>query len=179
MHARAMEAPTPDSVKAPFAGERFSLHGVTTTFSREGSRFVVRTDGPEGTLQDFDVSYTFGVEPLQQYLLPLPGGRYQALSISWDTRAAAAGGQRWFHLYPQHGASRRRRPALDEPFAELERALRGVPFDQPAQGLRRGAQQLQDNLVGHQRGVRILSRRRVTPRRLGARTLVHSAARGQ
>jgi len=64
MHARAMEAPTPDSVKAPFSGERFSQHGVTTTFSREGNRFVVRTDGPEGTLQDFDVSYTFGVEPL-------------------------------------------------------------------------------------------------------------------
>jgi len=100
MHARAMEAPTPDSVKAPFSGERFSQHGVTTTFSREGNRFVVRTDGPEGTLQDFDVSYTFGVEPLQQYLLPMPGGRYQALSISWDTRALAVGGQRWFHLYP-------------------------------------------------------------------------------
>src|SRR6476646_8155600 len=28
MHARAMEAPTPDSVKAPFSGERFSQHGV-------------------------------------------------------------------------------------------------------------------------------------------------------
>ena len=100
MHARAMETPTPDSVKAPFAGERFSQHGVTSTFSRNGDRFVVRTDGPDGTLQDFDVAYSFGVEPLQQYLLPLPGGRYQALSVSWDTRPAAAGGQRWFHLYP-------------------------------------------------------------------------------
>jgi hypothetical protein len=95
-----MEEPTPHSVKAPFAGEHFSHHGATTTFSREGNRFVVRTGGPEGTPQDFNVSYTFGVEPLQQYLLPLPGGRFQALSISWDTRAAAVGGQRWFHLYP-------------------------------------------------------------------------------
>jgi hypothetical protein len=67
MHARAMETPTPDSVKAPFGGERFSQHGVTTTFSRTGDRFVVRTDGPDGTLQDFDVAYSFGVEPLQQY----------------------------------------------------------------------------------------------------------------
>jgi len=100
MHARAMEAPTPESVKAPFAGERFSLHGVTSTFSRNGNRFIVHTDGPGGALENFDVAYTFGVEPLQQYLLPLPGGRYQALSISWDTRPAAAGGQRWFHLYP-------------------------------------------------------------------------------
>jgi Flp pilus assembly protein TadD len=99
MHARAMEKPAPGSVKAPFAGERFSLHGVTSTFFRNGNRFIVRTDGPDGALQDFDVTYTFGVEPLQQYLLPLPGGRYQALSLSWDTRPAAAGGQRWFHLY--------------------------------------------------------------------------------
>ena len=100
MHARAMETPTPDSVKAPFAGERFSLHGVTSTFSRSGNRFIVHTDGPDGAPHDFDVAYTFGVEPLQQYLLALPGGRYQALSISWDTRPAAAGGRRWFHLLP-------------------------------------------------------------------------------
>jgi hypothetical protein len=30
----------------------------------------------------------------------MPGGRLQALSIAWDTRPEAAGGQRWFHLYP-------------------------------------------------------------------------------
>ncbi len=27
-------------------------------------------------------------------------GRKQALSIAWDTRPKAQGGQRWFHLYP-------------------------------------------------------------------------------
>ncbi|MGD8809984.1 MAG: tetratricopeptide repeat protein, partial [Gammaproteobacteria bacterium] len=36
-----------------------------------------------------------------QYLIELPGGHVQALSIAWDTRPAAEGGQRWFHLYPQ------------------------------------------------------------------------------
>jgi predicted CXXCH cytochrome family protein len=46
------------------------------------------------------VQYTFGVEPLQQYLVELPGGRLQALSLAWDTRPVEAGGQRWFHLYP-------------------------------------------------------------------------------
>ena len=42
----------------------------------------------------------FGYHPLQQYLLSLPGGRLQALSIAWDSRSAGQGGQRWFHLYP-------------------------------------------------------------------------------
>ena len=46
------------------------------------------------------MKYTFGVDPLQQYLIELPGGRLQALSIAWDTRPKAKGGQRWFHLYP-------------------------------------------------------------------------------
>jgi hypothetical protein len=40
------------------------------------------------------------VTPLQQYLVEFPGGRLQALSIAWDSRPKAAGGQRWFHLLP-------------------------------------------------------------------------------
>src|SRR5262249_24545262 len=38
--------------------------------------------------------------PLQQYLIEFPDGRLQALGIAWDTGPRAAGGQRWFHLYP-------------------------------------------------------------------------------
>src|SRR5262249_20683160 len=38
--------------------------------------------------------------PLQQYLVPFPDGRLQALGIAWDTRPKEQGGQRWFHLYP-------------------------------------------------------------------------------
>ncbi|MDP2354496.1 MAG: tetratricopeptide repeat protein, partial [Beijerinckiaceae bacterium] len=48
----------------------------------------------------FVIKYTFGVEPLQQYLVEFPDGRVQALSVSWDSRPKESGGQRWFHLYP-------------------------------------------------------------------------------
>ena len=61
---------------------------------------MVRTDGPDGKLADFEVKYTFGVTPLQQYLIEFPGGRLQSLGVAWDTRHEAEGGQRWFHLYP-------------------------------------------------------------------------------
>jgi predicted CXXCH cytochrome family protein len=98
-HDRAMEKAGPDAVLGDF-DTTFTRHGITTTFSRRDGKYVVRTDGPDGTLQDYEVAYTFGVDPLQQYLLPLPGGRYQALSIAWDTRPKDQGGQRWFHLYP-------------------------------------------------------------------------------
>jgi hypothetical protein len=56
---------------------------------------------PDGKLADYEISYTFGVYPLQQYLIAFPGGRYQALSIAWDSRPKEQGGQRWFHLQPE------------------------------------------------------------------------------
>jgi predicted CXXCH cytochrome family protein len=99
-HDLAMQPATDSTVSGNFSNARFTYAGVTTTFSRHAGQFVVRTDGPDGTLRDYDVKYTFGVRPLQQYLIELGGGRLQALSIAWDTRPRAAGGQRWFHLYP-------------------------------------------------------------------------------
>jgi len=75
-------------------------NGIKTTFYKKGKTFMVRTEGPDGKLHDYEVAYTFGVYPLQQYLIPFPGGRYQALDIAWDSRKKEEGGQRWFHLHP-------------------------------------------------------------------------------
>ena len=74
---------------------------MTSRFYRRGGGYYVTTDGPDGKLAEFKVAYTFGVFPLQQYLIAMSGGRYQALSIAWDSRPQAEGGQRWFHLYPK------------------------------------------------------------------------------
>ncbi len=89
------------TVLGDFANATLTHHGVTTTFSRDGEKFMVRTDGPDGALHDYEIAYTFGVYPLQQYLIAFPGGRYQALGIAWDSRPKDQGGQRWFHLYPE------------------------------------------------------------------------------
>jgi len=99
-HDLAMQEAREATVLGDFGGATYTYNGVTSTFSRRGDRFNVRTDGPDGRLQDYEVAYTFGVYPLQQYLIALPGGRYQALSLAWDARQGAQGGQRWFHLYP-------------------------------------------------------------------------------
>ncbi len=99
-HALAMQAANPNTMLGNFANATFSKDGVNTTFFQRDGEYWVRTDGADGRLADFRVAYTFGVEPLQQYLLELPAGRLQALSIAWDTRAKEQGGQRWFHLYP-------------------------------------------------------------------------------
>ncbi len=99
-HALAMQPATAGTVLGDFADARMEHLGVVTTFSRSGDKFTVRTEGPDGALHDYEITYTFGVYPLQQYLLAFPGGRYQALGIAWDSRPKDQGGQRWFHLYP-------------------------------------------------------------------------------
>jgi len=99
-HDLAMQEATSATVLGDFSERKFQHGGVTTDFFRQGDEFFVRTDGPDGVLADFRIAYTFGVEPLQQYLVTFPDGRLQALPVAWDTRSEAAGGQRWFHLYP-------------------------------------------------------------------------------
>ncbi len=99
-HDLAMEPANEDTVVGNFDNAEFAYAGVTTTFFRQDGKFMVRTDGPNGRLQDYEIAYTFGIDPLQQYLIEFPGGRLQALNVCWDTRAESEGGQRWFHLYP-------------------------------------------------------------------------------
>lgn len=100
-HALAMQKADEKSVLGNFQNATFRKDGVTSTFFMRNDRYVVTTDGPDGRLHEYPIAYTFGVDPLQQYLVEFDKGRYQALSIAWDTRPASAGGQRWFHLYPK------------------------------------------------------------------------------
>ena len=99
-HALAMQPATVATVLGDFSGAQLEHFETTTTFSRAGEKFMVSTDGPDGARRDFPIAYTFGVYPLQQYLIEFPNGRYQALGIAWDNRGREAGGQRWYHLYP-------------------------------------------------------------------------------
>jgi predicted CXXCH cytochrome family protein len=98
-HDRAMEVASDQTVLGNFHNASLTQGGVTTRFYRREGRFLVYTEGPEGHMGEFEVAYTFGVSPLQQYLVAFPGGRLQCLPFCWDTRPASDGGQRWFHIY--------------------------------------------------------------------------------
>jgi predicted CXXCH cytochrome family protein len=99
-HAHAMAHANADTVFGDFDNATFDYYGTTSRFFKEDGKFYVETDGADGTLQTFEVKYTFGLEPLQQYLIEFSDGRVQALTIAWDSRPEEEGGQRWFHLYP-------------------------------------------------------------------------------
>ncbi|WP_043160309.1 tetratricopeptide repeat protein [Bradyrhizobium sp. Ai1a-2] len=95
-----MQHATAATVLGNFDDSGFDYFGVHSRFFKKDNKFFVETDGPDGRLVSFEVKYTFGIDPLQQYLIEFPDGRLQALSIAWDTRPKDKGGQRWFHLYP-------------------------------------------------------------------------------
>ncbi|WP_207060715.1 tetratricopeptide repeat protein [Motiliproteus sp. SC1-56] len=99
-HGWAMREATAGNVLGNFAGARFEDGPVKAVFGRDGERFVATLEGPEEPAQSYEIAYTFGFYPLQQYLVELPGGRLQSLTIAWDARSKAEGGQRWFSLYP-------------------------------------------------------------------------------
>ncbi|CAN7685888.1 tetratricopeptide repeat protein [Pararhizobium sp. LjRoot238] len=99
-HKHAMDHATEQSVLGDFSDARFDYYGVQSRFFRKDGKFLVETDGPDGKPANFEIKYTFGVDPMQQYLIAFPDGRLQALPIAWDSRPKDEGGQRWFHLYP-------------------------------------------------------------------------------
>lgn len=99
-HKHAMQHATAASVLGNFDDASFDYFGVHSRFFKKDSKFFVKTDGRDGKLATFEVKYTFGIDPLQQYLIEFPDGRLQALSIAWDNRPKDQGGQRWLHLYP-------------------------------------------------------------------------------
>ncbi len=94
-HGWAWRSAEPGNVLADFAGTTFEHRGVESRFTARDGRFVVETEGPDGEPTTYEVHSTVGVEPLQQYLIELDGGRLQALDVVWDTE-----GERWYHLYP-------------------------------------------------------------------------------
>ncbi|MDX1564068.1 MAG: HEAT repeat domain-containing protein [Phycisphaeraceae bacterium] len=95
-HQLAMQPATEQTVLADFDDTTFERFGVTSRFYRKGAEFWVRTQGPDGKPADYRVHYTFGVDPIQQYLVRFEGGRYQCLTIGWDKDK-----KRWFDLQPE------------------------------------------------------------------------------
>jgi len=106
-HAVSMQIARGKAVLGDFDSARFTNDAVNFTFFRRGDRYFVNTAGPDGVPHDYEIRWTFGVYPLQQYIVELERGRFQALTIAWDSRPAHEGGQRWFFLTPGHGAEPR------------------------------------------------------------------------
>jgi hypothetical protein len=94
-HDKAMDVATDETVLGDFDDASFTHNDVTSRFYRRDGGFFVLTEGPDGEMTEFQVTHVFGHDPLQQYLVPFPGGRMQTLNLTWDVP-----GSRWYSQYP-------------------------------------------------------------------------------
>lgn len=91
-HFKAMLDPDDSTVLGDFNNVSYTADGVTSRFFKQDGKFIINTQGEDGKNHDYEVKYTFGYFPLQQYLIAFPGGRMQATRVSWDSRQ-----NKWFH----------------------------------------------------------------------------------
>ena len=94
-HRMAMAVASEETVLGDFDNTVFEYFDTKSIFYRKDGGFFVRTQGTGGEMGDFEITHTFGWFPLQQYLVPFPGGRMQCLPIAWDDRK-----KQWYHLSP-------------------------------------------------------------------------------
>lgn len=103
-HDLAMDLATDETVLADFNDSTFVNDGIASRMYRDGKRFMIHTEGPTGAMEDFEVKYVFGVDPLQQYMVEFDReadtpedevGRVQVLRISWDVNR-----KEFFYLRP-------------------------------------------------------------------------------
>jgi len=98
-HYHAMEEPSELSVLGDFDNSVYSDANIHAKFSKRDNLYFVALEDATGSTREFEVKYTFGWHPLQQYLLALPGGRLQALTVAWDVNE-----KKWFRLLSNENA---------------------------------------------------------------------------
>ena len=92
-HDRAMEPANDSTVLGNFSDQTLESQGRLHKMYKKGGRFFVLTDGEDGSMQEFEIMFTFGFTPLQQYLVELDDGRLQALPLTWNTTDNT-----WYHM---------------------------------------------------------------------------------
>jgi tetratricopeptide (TPR) repeat protein len=93
-HFHAMEPANEANVLGNFNNTNFKADGVENRFFKKENKFFIETKEINGSKQTYEVLYTFGYAPLQQYLVAQPGGRMQPSRASWN-----ANEKKWFHQY--------------------------------------------------------------------------------
>lgn len=96
-HDQAMKIADSTTILADFNNSKFFNQNVKSTFFIKDGDYFVNLESPNGEFQDYKIVYTFGVTPLQQYIVEFPNGAYQCLQTAWDSVKGE-----WFDLQPNY-----------------------------------------------------------------------------
>lgn len=100
-HFHAMEKATVKTSLGQFDGRSIEYLGQPAVFSQDAEKKLwVDFVDEEGKAQHLQIEYTFGYQPLQQYIFDAGKGSKQFIPFAWDSRVKPEGGQRWFVLHP-------------------------------------------------------------------------------
>jgi len=97
-HAKAMAIADKNSVLANFNNVDVKHYGQKAHFYIKDERYQVKI-AYDDNVNNYQIKYTFGHYPLQQYLVETQKGKLQVLPFAWDARPKSDGGQRWYHNY--------------------------------------------------------------------------------
>lgn len=100
-HFHAMEPATLKTVLGNFDNQTLDYQGQQARFFTENNKLIISMPDLEGTLTNYPVLFTFGYQPLQQYMFDMGQGKIQLFPFAWDSRTKEQGGQRWFVLHPE------------------------------------------------------------------------------
>lgn len=81
-HGVAMRHAKPDAVLADFNDASLMFNGKPNRFFKKGAKFWVNIEGPDGQFHDYQIKYTFGYQPLQQYMVEFDDGRVQLIPFA-------------------------------------------------------------------------------------------------
>lgn len=94
-HAKAQRGMRSGLDREAFEPAQVILHGSQLSFAvMEAERFSLVTMGSDGRRQAFEPIGAIGVDPLWQYLIPVPGGRLQVTELAFDPAR-----KEWFDVY--------------------------------------------------------------------------------
>lgn len=97
-HAKAMDIATKKTILGDFNNITVTHYSQKARFFTKNAAFFMELNH-ENKTSTYQIDYTFGHYPLQQYLVKSDNGKYQVLPFSWDSRPKVEGGQKWFVVY--------------------------------------------------------------------------------
>ena len=93
-HDLAMQIANETTVLGDFNNINTTIDGVEYFFFKKDNDFIVRIIEIDNSEKEYKIDYTFGVTPLQQYLVDFDKGKKQVLRVTWDVID-----KKWYHQY--------------------------------------------------------------------------------
>ncbi len=92
-HDKAMMVANDSTVLGDFNEAKLQRNGRTHRLYKKDGTFYALTDDEKGAMREFEIRYTFGFSPIQQYLVDFGQGRLQVLALTWDDQK-----KEWFYM---------------------------------------------------------------------------------